>query len=173
MALHSALTYVCNLCKVDKHELQFAKSDNKRGRRYECKECYRAKRKNPEVMETSRQYENGYYQTQRGRLVHLYRNAKRRALLTGKEIDIDTEFLEELWVKQNGCCAKTGNKFVLETNGLANKSPYNPSVDRIDNTKGYTKDNVQLVTYHYNIAKSTYTEEQLIQLAKDILNGVA
>jgi len=40
------------------------------------------------------------------------------------------------------------------------KRPYSPSVDRIDNTKGYHKDNVAIISYRANVIKSDGTPEE-------------
>lgn len=44
------------------------------------------------------------------------------------------------------------------------------SLDRIDSTKGYTKDNVRVISYMANRMKSNATEEQLIAFAKGVLD---
>jgi hypothetical protein len=165
------MTHTCNVCNVNKPEIDFAKSDTKRGYRYECKDCYNAKRKSADYRSKFRKYEHARYQTIEGRLVYLIRNARLRAKKKGREFNIDHTYLLELYNNQNGKCAKTGRSFVFETDGIENRSKDGPSLDRIDSSLGYIKGNVQLVTYHYNVAKSSFTEADLLELAKDILNG--
>lgn len=48
------------------------------------------------------------------------------------------------------------------------KQDYNsPSLDRVDTTRGYTKDNIRVICWRANRLKSDATPEELHMLAKD------
>ena len=54
-------------------------------------------------------------------------------------------------------------------NGKRNK--YNLSIDRIDSSKGYTKDNIQLVCSAANMMKGYMEYNELIQFCKAIIKN--
>lgn len=43
------------------------------------------------------------------------------------------------------------------------------SIDRIDSTKWYTKDNIQIVCYMYNVMKSTFTDSECLSFANALV----
>lgn len=88
------------------------------------------------------------------------RNAKKRNL----EFNITIQDIEEIFEKQNISCAMTGDKLVFNTyttNGDA-------SVDRIDSTKGYYKDNIQIIHKRLNWMKGSCPDEEFINICKKI-----
>ena len=104
------------------------------------------------------------------KIYELYHATKSRAKYANKEFDLSLGFVEDLWKKQKGCCALSGIPFdwsKVETKKRVNKDA--PSLDRIDSSKGYTKDNVRLITYHLNLALNSFGLEAFKELAKGVL----
>jgi len=94
-----------------------------------------------------------------GRMRTLLPRAKKK----GFSVNILPRDLIELYKAQAGKCALTGRLMSL-ISGADSASP-----DRIDNSKGYLLGNVRLVTSQVNWARKDRTDEQLRELAKDIL----
>lgn len=109
--------------------------------------------------------------TPEGKLYDLFKAAADRSEKKGWECNITLEFLLELWNKQNGCCLLTGIPFTLLVSGEFNRrySPFNPSLDRIDCYKGYTKDNVRLVCTMINLAMNQFGEETFREMCEAYL----
>ena len=71
-----------------------------------------------------------------------------------------------IYNKQNGKCPLTGRDLIKSRK----KSKLDTcSVDRIDNNIGYVIGNIRLITLQSNIAKSTGTDEDLLNFCKDII----
>jgi hypothetical protein len=75
-----------------------------------------------------------------------------------------------LWNKCKGKCAVSGLdfSFVRIGDGKAQR-PFAPSLDRIDSTKPYTRDNVRIVLQVANFAMNAWGLSPLHQLAEGIL----
>jgi hypothetical protein len=89
--------------------------------------------------------------------------------------DIDLLYLKILWKEQNGKCPITGMDLIMPKtcdsweNG---ESPYNASLDRIDNSKGYIKGNVRYVSHMANIARSTFSDNELIKFCQAVSDNM-
>ena len=79
---------------------------------------------------------------------------------TGKDCSLTTEELLEL-IPKDLKCPVFGTKFSFGK-GLKQSSM---SIDRIDNNKGYHKDNVVVVSFKANAMKSSATLKELYQVA--------
>jgi hypothetical protein len=90
-----------------------------------------------------------------------------------KICDISLEDLEEVWVKQNGLCSYTNLPLILATHTNPRKDvpDWNlASIDRIDSSKGYVKDNIQFVSRTINYAKNDMSHEDIIKFLHFIKN---
>jgi len=83
---------------------------------------------------------------------------KHRAMKAGMLFDLDPESLE-----LPEFCPILGVKLKFNTGG-ADDNSY--SMDRRDNTKGYTKDNVQIISLKANRLKSNATLDELIKMGE-------
>lgn len=65
-------------------------------------------------------------------------------------------------------CPITGRFLILPkgTDGWEKLNPYNASLDRIDNSKGYIKGNVRYIAYIANLGRSAFSDDQLISFCK-------
>lgn len=86
-------------------------------------------------------------------------SAQYRSIAFGLCLEEAREILEN----QNGKCALTGWEI-----GLGRRSLQTASLDRIDSSKGYYKENVQWVHKDANRAKSDFTMEYFIDLCKSV-----
>jgi len=101
----------------------------------------------------------------------LIKNSNDRARRHKLLHNITYEYLWNLFNKQDKKCAVTNQSFEISTGkGLKERSPWSVSIDRIDNSKGYIKGNVQLVTIMYNLCKNTWTHQDVITFSKSIIN---
>jgi hypothetical protein len=96
----------------------------------------------------------------------------RRLLHTTKKAAKQKKFehsIDKQWClnKLNGTCEATGLQFDLSVRGIHKKmNPFAPSIDRIDNDLGYTKDNCQMVVWIYNCSKNTFNSKDLYKMCK-------
>ena len=93
----------------------------------------------------------------------------------GREFTITKEFVKELYEKQNGLCALTGWKLtVAPTQRQVGclRNPFELSIDRIDSSKGYTPDNVQLTGQWVNKLKSAGDNDHGLMMC-DIIGALS
>lgn len=92
---------------------------------------------------------------------------------SAKYRDVDFNItIEEAWdifVKQKGRCKFTGEKLFFQERKKKQKSMQTASLDRVDNTKGYTVDNCAWVHKRVNKLKNDFTTEELIYWSNKIV----
>lgn len=90
----------------------------------------------------------------------------------GIPFDVDDEYLWNLYLQQDKKCALTGVNITFGEYAR-NKKDTTASLDRIDSSKGYTKDNVQWVHKHINKMKLDSTEDEFINWCRLVANHVS
>jgi len=88
-----------------------------------------------------------------------------------KKINIDEKYLKEIWDNQKGVCSYLKIKLNHRTNKAVTDPLYTASLDRIDSSKGYVKDNVQFISLMCNYAKNKFDEKYLFNFF-DIIKGL-
>ena len=81
------------------------------------------------------------------------------------EFDLTIDFILNLARKQGNRCAYSGKELIWTI-----KNNYSTSIDRIDSDKGYTKDNVHLVSKIANQAKNNLTHDEFLEMINTIYN---
>jgi len=88
------------------------------------------------------------------------------------ETNLDLAYLRDLWESQEGRCALSGIKMTLSSGTAEHDArtgdPWKPSLDRIDSAKGYIRGNVRFVVLIANLAKSRFTDEELIEFCRAV-----
>lgn len=95
------------------------------------------------------------------------KNNSRRGIVTERDLEVSIT-LEDLYnqlIKQNFKCALTGEDLVLLD---MSKGKSNASVDRRDNDKGYTIDNIQWVLKDVNLMKNKFNQDYFIKICNKI-----
>lgn len=142
-------TKLCNICNEVKTIDKFYKSQ--RGRK--CIDC---------VLERARKYKKNRRsnievrkiesQKQKERRVRLWQNTLiHDSRYRGIKNDLTVEDIKEMYNNQNGLCYWFKIPLIPSNK---TKHPQQPSLDRLDRNKGYTKDNVVLVCYSANIGRN-------------------
>lgn len=110
-----------------------------------------------------------YCSTKSGRITRYLSEAKLRAKEKNLDFDLDLDFLRSIAPDK---CPVFGFDLGWQNwgsnGGVASYD--SPSLDRIDSNKGYTKDNVQWVSWKANHIKNNSTADDLIAVAKWMKN---
>jgi len=104
---------------------------------------------------------------------------KKKVLKGINQCDVTFEGMLALMEKWNWSCCKLGQSFHLthrmgkrilegDRKALGINSLLLPSIDRIDNNKGYMMDNIQIVSMAYNQMKNIYSEESIMEWINSI-----
>lgn len=169
----------CRVCGETKLLSEFGKSGKTNGSGYKavCKICLAKKlsdwrKANPERR---KEQERRAYKNNKDKIK--VKNQKRylditleerfqlmlKTAMNRKTVEcfISVDDIKVVWQKQNGRCAYTDLPLVATAHQVETVS-----LDRIDSSKDYTADNIQLVCTPINRMKSDMTEKQFIELCQ-------
>lgn len=109
--------------------------------------------------------------TLEGKLISLVTQSRYRAKEKGLLHNVDVKFLRGLYEYQKGLCALSG--IVMSIRGSYGSTEYwhSISIDRIDSTKGYTSDNVQLLCTGVNKIKGCMSDDRFIMFCKGVVEN--
>lgn len=128
---------ICSKCKLEKNLMDFYPS---KAQCVLCKKKLQAayRRKNP--------------------ILSMFKGAKYRAKYLKKEFTIT---LKDIQIPKK--CPVLGIPLIIKKYkpGRNDYNPNSPSLDRIDNNKGYTPENIQVISYRANGLKSDASIEEL------------
>jgi hypothetical protein len=142
---------LCSTCGRGKDEVNFGS-----GKAGECNPCAKLRWNADNAVKVRAQ--------------RLHGNAQKRAKANGWPApDFGSLWLEEKILA--GVCEVTGTPFDLTSqtsNTVHAKNPWVPSIDRIDSSKPYAKDNVQLVVYMYNVCKAEFAHADVVKFCRAV-----
>lgn len=142
---------LCVTCGRNKDEVKFGS-----GRAGECNGCAKARWNAENSVKLRAQ--------------RLHGNAQKRAKTNGWPApDFDSLWIEEKI--RNGACEVTGISFDLTTqvsDSVHAKNPWVPSLDRIDSDLPYTKNNVHVVVYMYNVCKAEFAHADVAKFCRAV-----
>lgn len=150
----------CKFCNKFKTLDKFFK--NRNGQSHDCREC----RKNRfpykyEVLtreETDKRNEHKYAYRKKDNRISLWRSAKTRAIKRKQEFTIKKEDIEEI----PKICPVFGIELKRGENGKSIDS--SPTLDRVDNKKGYVPKNVKVISKKANTLKLNGTGDEHYQI---------
>lgn len=97
----------------------------------------------------------------------LWNNARQRARKSGLPFTISLDWVQQRF--REGRCSVTGIEFDLSF-GKAHARPFGPSLDQIKPGAGYTEENTQVVVWIYNAAKTNGEHEDVMRLARALID---
>lgn len=92
----------------------------------------------------------------------------------GRSFEVTLQDLKKQWEEQGGRCPYTGWELKMSTNSSQQnqlpKTPDRASLDRIDSSRPYTKDNIQFVSMIAQFAKNDWDGSEILTFAEAVVN---
>ena len=175
----------CTCCRLEKNVTEFHISKTQKyGVSSRCKKCASAKAREWALANRDKRLVQGRIYEAKNKDAIRERKKNKRESMTfddrfelliknarGRKeyvVSVDAEYLQSVYESQEGLCAYTKLPLLAIGNQLNTMS-----LDRVDSSKDYTEDNVQLVCVAINKMKLNYTEDQFIQLCQLVAQNVS
>lgn len=150
----------CSKCGQDKDLTKFGKwKFGKDGLRPTCRACKTEQDKH--YKDYNREYSKRYYTyTARGRYFRLKNSAKKH----GNSVNMTATEFVSWWNSQSKTCYYCGQGLTIGA-GIKHR-PSALTIDRRDNTMGYTLENIAFACRRCNLIKGDWlTEKQMLEIA--------
>jgi len=135
----------CCVCKKIKNYSDFYKRKCKRNYSYICKEC-------DKLRMLKYQTSDGYWKIMLNNAKNHSKSRKEKGRIEAGIFNLSIEDLENKWKKQNGKCYYSDIKMTKERH-----SNWSCSLERLNNSLGYTNNNTVLICQEFNIAQAQWT----------------
>ena len=173
----TAVTFICDECGKEgiKPKTEYERNLRLGRKNYCCREC--------SIKGAAKTRTGKHYQRSKAQVEHIksisnnrkddftpFRYTLRAVKRRFKEVDIDLEYLKEIWEEQKGICPYTGLRLILphDNNIHDIDLPHRASLDRINSSKGYVKGNIQYISTPINYMKSTMSDLETKRFLKEI-----
>lgn len=157
-------TKICSTCMVEKSVFDFTKNNAAKDKlQYKCKACdldYQTKRREEnrlKMLDYSRKYQTKKRKEFDYRLQMLLNASRQRSKKKSRENNLTIQDIKDAFPK-DGLCPIFGIKMAFGNVGFRENSP---SIDRLDSKKGYTRDNIQIISWKANRIKKDASIEEL------------
>ena len=124
----------------------------------ECQKLYTKRTREKNKDKIAKRSKSSYNTNEELYINHMWYRARNRATKKGVEFSITKK---DIVIPEK--CPVFDKEFVIGTG--RGPSEFSPSLDRIDNSKGYIKGNIQVISHKANTIKSNYTAEDLFVVA--------
>ncbi len=129
----------------------------------ECTSCHQVFKKMSKTVTLCNECNSKRVRASRSPQQMLWQRARDRTKKSGLEFNIS---VEDIVIPDT--CPYLGLPLQV-FKGAPGGRPNSPSLDRINNEKGYTKNNIQVISQLANSMKASATKEQLIKFAQYVL----
>ena len=127
-----------------------AYTDRKQKTKYRCRDCDNRRRKAPQRRSKIREAESKYFRTNPAK--RMLKGARVRAKRDGLSYSLSS-------ISIPAVCPVLG--IPLLVGNKRGPCDHSPTLDRFDNTRGYTPDNVRVISWRANRIKNDATADEL------------